>query len=210
MTTQLAPDRIALPPPMALDLIDGERVVGWIADRAFGFSGFANEAEAAGAAWVAYRTVARQLARRHGTRPIPIDIEPLALARDGNREVILASNREIGTLVRPSMNSRSGQASFGFEIRMPAPTDELTVRSFAHLAYRTLRRSGVRWKMWIPDQLALPSLSRPRRELVDDSLPSGLGDGLADQGSPANGSGDGSPLRRRPRRLPSLAWRRAS
>ena len=46
MTTQLAPDRLALPPPLALDLVDAGRTTGWIADNAVGFRGFGDETEA--------------------------------------------------------------------------------------------------------------------------------------------------------------------
>ena len=81
MTTQLAPDRLALPPPLDLDLVDAGRAAGWIADNAVGFRGFGDETEAAHAAWVAHRTIARRLARTHGTRPVPVDIEPLAIQR---------------------------------------------------------------------------------------------------------------------------------
>ena len=55
MTTQLAPDRLALPPPLDLDLVDAGRAAGWIADNAVGFRGFGDETEAAHAAWVAHR-----------------------------------------------------------------------------------------------------------------------------------------------------------
>jgi hypothetical protein len=38
MTTQIAPDRLALPPPLDLDLVDAGRTAGWIADNAVGVS----------------------------------------------------------------------------------------------------------------------------------------------------------------------------
>ncbi len=152
MSTHVMADQMSLPPPVHLELTDGDRVVGWINDHAIGFRGFANEAEAMGAAWTAYTVVARKLSRRDGTRPMPIDVEPLDLVRREDREVILASNREIATLVRPGDPERRTDAlSFGFELAIPGVSDELTQRSLAHLAYRTLRRSGVRWTMWIPD-----------------------------------------------------------
>src|SRR5687768_9044193 len=154
MNTQIRSTDMALPPPSVTeDLMDRERTVGWITDRAFGFHGFANESEAAGAAWVAHRAVARALARRAGERQIPIDVEPLSLARFGDREVIVASNREVATLVRPGHQGRTGIDSFGFELELPAPVDELTIRSMAYVAYRSLRRSGVRWAMWMPERV---------------------------------------------------------
>ena len=152
MTTQLAPDRLALPPPLDLDLVDADRAAGWIADNAVGFRGFGDETEAAHAAWVAHRTVARRLARTHGTRPVPVDIEPLAIQRIERSEMILASGRPIAALVRPGPDGRSGVDSFGFELVIPTPTSELEVRAMAYLMYRTLRKSGIRWAMWRPTQ----------------------------------------------------------
>ena len=151
MTTQLAPDRLSLPPPLDLDLVDADRAVGWIADNAVGFRGFGDETEAAHAAWVAHRTMARRLARTHGTRPVPVDIEPLAIKRVEAREMILASGRPIATLVRPGPDSRSGVDSFGFELLIPTPITELEARAMAYLIYRTLRKSGIQWAMWRPD-----------------------------------------------------------
>lgn len=169
MNTQIRSTDMALPPPpVTEDLMDRERTVGWISDGAFGFHGFANESEAAGAAWVAYRAVARALARRAGERPIPIDVEPLALAMLGDREVILASNREIATLVRPGTDGRTNIDSLGFELELPSPVDELTLRSLAYVAYRTLRRSGVRWAMWMLE----PAHARPVRRAKSRPAPS--------------------------------------
>ena len=150
MTTQLAPDRLALPPPLDLDLVDADRAAGWIADNAVGFRGFGDETEAAHAAWVAHRTIARRLARTHGMRPVPVDIEPLAIQRVEAKEMILASGRPIATLVRPGPDSRSGVDSFGFELMIPTPVTELEARAMAYLTYRTLRKSGIRWAMWRP------------------------------------------------------------
>ena len=58
MTTQLVPDRLALPPPFDFDLIDADRSVGWITGETVGFRGFADETEATHAAWIAHRTLA--------------------------------------------------------------------------------------------------------------------------------------------------------
>jgi hypothetical protein len=150
MTAQLAPNSMSLPPPAQadLDLLDRNRLVGWVRGWALGFRGFASESEAAGAAWVAYRTLARRLARRHGGRPAPIDAEPLSLGQDGDGMVILASGRPIATLVLPGVDSLSAPDSFGFEIQGPLPADELSMRSLAYRIYRTLRKSGARWAMW--------------------------------------------------------------
>lgn len=160
MTTQLVPQlsmnptgALGLPPPrldVESDLVDAGRTVGWIDGDRVGFRGFADATEAAHAAWVAWRTLARRLARSHGTRPVPIDRAALALQRQGEREVILADDRPIATLVRPGALGQDGLDTFGFEIRVPAPVDQIRVRSMAYLMYRTLRKSGVRWALWRP------------------------------------------------------------
>ena len=149
MTTQLAPDRLGLPPPLDLDLVDAGRTTGWIADNAVGFRGLGDETEATHGAWVAHRALARRLARTHRVRPVPVDIEPLALRRVEGKEMILASGRPIATLIRPGSDSRTGD-SFGFELRIPTPATELQMRAMAYLIYRTLRKSGVRWTLWRP------------------------------------------------------------
>lgn len=151
MTTQLAPDRLGLPPPLAMDLVDAGRTAGWIAGETVGFRGFTNETEAAHAAWVAHRTLARRLARTHNVRSVPVDIEPLAIQQVEGKSVIAASGKPIAELIRPGSDSRSGVDSFGFELSLPAPITDLETRAIAYLIYRTLRKSGVRWGMWRPE-----------------------------------------------------------
>jgi hypothetical protein len=156
-----------LPPPSQLDLLDGGRAVGWIDGNRVGFLGFADEHEVAGAAWLTYRTISRQLARRLRIRPIPIDTEPLALAKHGNREVILASGRPIATLLRPGSHSRSGRHAFGFIVNLPPPADELTVRSMAYSIYRALRKSGLPWALWARNTNSIAAESpSPAKEAI--------------------------------------------
>ena len=64
MNAHMIPNHLPEPPPVPrndfpLDLLDGDRVVGWITPATIGFTGFATETEAAHAAWVAYRALAR-------------------------------------------------------------------------------------------------------------------------------------------------------
>jgi hypothetical protein len=200
-TTETSLDRLSMPPPRTLDLTDANSVVGWVAGDRVGFRGFADEAEAAHAAWVAYRTLARRLARTHGIRPLPIDVEPIALEQRGQDELIIAGGRPVATLVRPGDGSPSGSDSFGFEIRVPAPASELQVRAMAYLMYRTLRKSGLRWALWQP--------AVERASSVPISLPDSAG--AKDAGSE---DGDvtehprrhGEPLRARLRRY--VRWLR--
>jgi hypothetical protein len=218
--TAPSPNRLGVPPPVKLDLIDSGRVVGWITGNVVGFRGFGDEVEAAHAAWVAYRTLARRLARRDGRRPPPVDTEPLALQRRGDQEVILVGRKAIGTLVRPGAESPSGPDSFGFEISIPPPADELRVRGMAHLIYRTLRKSGVRWALWRP---GVESVTRrpqePSRqahnvaqagEYSEADVQSAPGDG-ADRANNQNGGESDVTPRHRQRAwwLPALPWRRA-
>ncbi len=145
MSTQLSPDRLAVPPPPTFHLDDADRSVGWITGDRVGFRGFATDEEAAHAAWVAYRTLTRRLARSHGLRPVPIGTEPLALQRDGDRWLIAASGGPIATLVEPDRITANEHDSYGFELAIPPPVDELLVRAMANLIHRTLRKSGLRW-----------------------------------------------------------------
>ena len=108
-------------PSLALDLTEMDRRIGWVRDDAVGFRGFGSRDEAAHAAWAAVRAVARRMERRGA------DGDPVA------------------TVLRPRAGSTGDADSFGFEIRLPAPIDELTMRAAAHVVYRTLRESGLPW-----------------------------------------------------------------
>jgi hypothetical protein len=144
MTDTIPMQQLAQPPTFTLDLLDGATMVGWLTPHAVGFRGFADEAEAMHAAWMAHRTLARRMARLEGRRPIPVDTEPLALKADDS---VFASNERIATLVRPGVTPGSDD-SFGFELALAGPMEEVRARAKAHLLYRTLRRSGLRWGMW--------------------------------------------------------------
>lgn len=138
----------AVPPPGAVELTDDDRVVGWIVENRVGFGGFATEQEAAHAAWVAYRTMARRRAWENGLRPLPIDIEPLTIQRRNKADVIAASGRDVATLVRPDASRPDYTPSFGFEITLSHAADELSLRANAYAMYRALRKSGIRWELW--------------------------------------------------------------
>lgn len=168
MTAQLTPHRMSLPPPGAFDLVDGDRVVGWVEGSTFGFGGFGGVTEAAHAAWVAHRTLSRLLARRHGRRSVPIDVEPLSLARDGDRVVVQASGRPVAEIV-PPQDSNGGDGSYGFAITVDGDLDELAMRSLAYRVYRTLRKSGVRWTLWSGPATWQPHPSMRRYVAVRDT-----------------------------------------
>jgi hypothetical protein len=167
----LVPPHTAVPPPSRQDLLDAGTVVGWIDGMAVGFHGFGHEDDAMNAAWVAYRTLSRRFARARGRRPLPIDTEPMSLERNGDVELILAGGRPIATLVRPGADSPSGPTSFGFELQVPVPADERTMRSIAYLVYRTMRRAGIRWSMWAPAPAAPSGASAGSSESATVDLP---------------------------------------
>ncbi|HET6681953.1 MAG TPA: hypothetical protein VFG84_12185 [Gemmatimonadaceae bacterium] len=148
MTSQIVPGRLPEPPPTAFDLMDGDTMVGWVSPLEIGFRGFANEIDAANAAWLAHRTLARRLARRGGVRPVAIDTEPLTLEFSGDREWIVASRMPIASLIRPGPDSPAGMEWFGFALQMPTPVDEVGARTLAYLLHRTLRKSGIRWAIF--------------------------------------------------------------
>ena len=168
MSIQLAPLPMSLPPPSRLDLVDAKQTVGWIDGHALGFRGFRDEREAANAAWVAYRTVWRRLAQLWGTRPTPVDVEHLTLARDGARELILASGRPVAELLRPRVDSPSGPDSFGFEIPISPSVTESTMRDLTRLAYRTLRKSGIHWAMWRSRSIGKVTMWREVETVLSD------------------------------------------
>lgn len=169
MATQLSPVRTDLPPPVR-HLLHDERPVAWLSGNRFGFSGFADPMEAANAAWVAYRTISRKLARVLGARPTPIDIEPLRIEWRDGRETILASNRPIAALVRADGDEPTASRWFGFSIDVPWEVGDLMMRDAVLAAHRALLKSGVGWSMIRPrrgcrdwDARLQPTRYRPPR-----------------------------------------------
>lgn len=158
MITQLAPSRMSLPPPRMLAMVDRDRTAGWIDDNgAFGFGGFSTAREAMDAAFVAWRTVSRARARELGRRPVPIDAQPLALARTDDRVLITASGRPFAELLPAGAHSWSSLDSYGFAIRMEPVPDAERGRELVRTAYRAVRKSGVPWSLFRPMPFPLPS-----------------------------------------------------
>lgn len=159
---------------LKLDLFDSGRSVGWIRGQTVAFGGFATQAEAAHAAWVAHRTLARRQARRQGGPPTVIGTAGLAIAHEGESDTILADDRPIAQLLGPPADA---PGTFGFEIEIPQAADELAMRSKALVIYRVLRRSGLSWEMWTsrdPAPVATPVASAtrgvPRDDVGEDSM----------------------------------------
>jgi hypothetical protein len=148
MTSHIVPGRLPAPPPTTFELMDGETMVGWVSPREIGFRGFATEIDAAHAAWLAHRTLARRIARRGGAPAMPTDTEPLTLEFSGNREWIVASQMPIASLIRPGPESPAGAEWFGFALQLPTAVDEVGARTLAYLLHRTLRKSRIRWAIF--------------------------------------------------------------
>ncbi|HKN68258.1 MAG TPA: hypothetical protein VJW73_18360 [Gemmatimonadaceae bacterium] len=146
MLNQVKANHTALPPPRR-QLLHRERPIGWLEGHTLGFFGFADARDALHAAWVAYRTVSRKVARVAGTRPTPIDIEPLGIERRNGREVITASGRPFAQLVRPGPESMSGLDWFGFSIEVPPVVNQRALPDIMRAASHALLKSGLAWSM---------------------------------------------------------------
>lgn len=146
MLNQVKANHTALPPPMR-HLLHRERPIGWLEGHTLGFFGFADTRDAANAAWVAYRTVSRKVASLLGTRPTPIDIEPLSIERRNGRDVIEASGRPFAQLIRPGPESMSGPDWFGFSIEVPPLVSQRALPGIMRAASHALLKSGLPWSM---------------------------------------------------------------
>jgi len=159
MLNKVKANHTALPPPMR-HLLHRERPIGWLEGHTLGFFGFADTRDAANAAWVAYRTVSRKVARLLGTRPTPIDIEPLGIERRNGRDVIEASGRPFAQLVRPGPDSMSGPDWFGFMIEVPPLVSQRALPEIMRAASHALLKSGLAWSMVRSHSRQLASVRR--------------------------------------------------
>jgi hypothetical protein len=99
---------------------------------------------------------------------LPIDAPPLEILDRPGERLVIADNRPIARLVDPSRDVDGAEPSHAFELRLEGRRDELTVRSKAHLVYRALRRSGVRWAMWRPVRPPAMTVAARTDEQADD------------------------------------------
>ena len=143
-------------PPHDITLRDATGPVGWIAGNRLGFTGFADTAEAAAAAWIACLALERRRARRQGGSAPQAKQPQLYLVRSGEREWIEAPGKRLALLLRPdpsksqTLANEATEASatwYGLEIVLPADTSKLTMRSSGYVIYRALRRSGLPWSI---------------------------------------------------------------
>lgn len=141
------PQHASVPPPFAFELTDGDRHVGWVKGSRLVFLGFQDEAQAAHAAWMAHRALVERIVESFGAKSPPLEGERLMIAPRGTHDVVCADGREIATLLRPGSEPMLDR-HFGFDLRVPAPHDELTMRATAYAIYRKLRKSGLPWALF--------------------------------------------------------------
>ena len=147
---------MSVPPSPAEQLVDGTGDVGSIAGNRVEFTGFADPAEAATAAWVAHVALERRRAKSSREEPAHSERPELGLVRSGEHEWIVADGKRLARLVRPKLagtraNSNEADESsascFGIEMILPPDPSEVTIGSSAYAIYLALRRSGLRWSI---------------------------------------------------------------
>jgi hypothetical protein len=175
-------DVLAARPSLELDLMDGNRHVGWISGNGVGFRGFENLTQAVHAAWVAHRALARRL----GTSPAWSEAETFAIARHDDGEMILVDGGPIAALVRPDSDRQSGSDSFGFEIRIPERADEIFPRAMAYRMYLALRKSGVAWALWEATQPHAAGALEDRTTVADRATASTDATTTTNEGGPSD------------------------
>jgi len=171
-------------PPLDITLLDATGQLGWIAGNRLGFTGFADEAEASAAAWIAHVALERRRAKRDRAPAPRTERPPVYLATSGEEEWIEIPGRRLALLLRPeepksptvsdaATNSRTDW--FGMEIVFPEDTSALTMGSSANVIYRGLRRSGLQWSIRAQDATTPITAFRLDRDMVDaaafDSFP---------------------------------------
>lgn len=160
--TRLTTSRMATPPPTILSPAFPAGL-GWIDGQTIGFRGFSDEQQVSRAAAVAYRAMEKRLTGgRWYTRGF--DVHKATVERRGDVEFITVGKRPIARLVRLGSIERNGDGSLGFELQVPVPVNEPTLRDIAAHIYSEVRRSGVSWGK---DPRVISSRKRPRAEVID-------------------------------------------
>jgi hypothetical protein len=120
--------------------------VGWIGDGRLAFTGFATLGEAARAAWVAHVALERRRAKRRG-EPAPHIRSELNVWVSGADQWLTMDGARVARLLSPASTDPDGPSWFGFELVFAPGTFTLDIEASAHVVYRGLRRSRVRWPM---------------------------------------------------------------
>jgi hypothetical protein len=166
--SQLLPP-MSRPPPAAFRLLDGTGTVGWIEGPQLAFTGFNTIDEAAAAAWVAHVALERRAAKSRREAATYLEPDALQLAWSDGGEWIRSGSTRLARLIRPAEPRPEdiGGSSFAIDVALPRGDSEIEVGSSAHVVYRALRRSGVRWPI------------RDRPSIVSDGRADGDAESLA-------------------------------
>jgi hypothetical protein len=121
------------------DLMRGDAEIGWIADRAIGFAGFANAAAARRAAAIAHNALTGWLARQRRVDTAPRNAGALRVRRNGAVEQLTLGDVSVGRLFPHGGDSGGGQ-EYAFELLLP-PRVGASV-SAAQVMYLALTRHG--------------------------------------------------------------------
>ena len=150
MTTATAPNLRSLPP--ALELRDGDVLVGWIDGDVVRFRGFGSQSGAAHAAVIAHQAMLRRLARGSRGTSSPNESDLAAIRRASDHASASANGRSVASVLRDVADGirGAGTGDFAFEIRVPPPLHEVRMRGMTYVMYRALRSSGVAWPLLRP------------------------------------------------------------
>lgn len=138
--------------PPRLELRDGDRLVGLIDGDIVRFRGFGTESGAARAAAIAHQAMLRRLARGNRGTTSETEANLSTVRRTTDHANATTNGRPVGRVLRFLAESMDGDdtGDFAFEVRVPAPIDEVRMRGMAYVMYRALRSSGVAWPLFRP------------------------------------------------------------
>ena len=122
------------------DLMRGEAEIGWIADRAIGFGGFENPAEARRAAAIAHEALTGWLARQRRIDAAPRNGGALRVRRNGAVKHLTLGDVSVGRLF-PHGGDLDGGDEYAFELLLP-PRVGASV-SVAQIMYLALVHYGL-------------------------------------------------------------------
>ena len=119
------------------DLVRGDDAIGWVADRAVGFTGFGDRHAARRAATVAYDALSGWLARQRRVESAPRNGLALRLRSTGMTDELTLGDVPVGRLLyRPAQDGIDG--AYAFELMLPPRTG--APLSAAQVMYYALER----------------------------------------------------------------------
>jgi hypothetical protein len=116
------------------------RDVGWVRPKAIGFSGFASENAARGAALDGARALVRCLKREFGVAHMELSDQPRARTiRDGGAEWVADDHGRLARLLRVENEDGCGP-EFAIEFRLPPYAHDAVAINAAQIVYGALSR----------------------------------------------------------------------